>query len=75
MPRRQSYLCSSTIEHAPSGLRKVAGEEISLEELQAAGQSDEDIERLIADGALEGEFDGATVEEAELRAAAAKANS
>ncbi len=67
---KKSYLCTSTIEHAPSRLRKEAGEEITLEELRLAGQSDEDIERLIADGALDGEYNGHTRAEQELRAQA-----
>jgi len=54
---KRSYLCSSTIEHAPSGLRKEPGEEVTLDELRAAGQSDEDIERLLADGALDGKLE------------------
>lgn len=64
----KSYRCSSTIVHAPSGLNKIAGETVTLEELRAAGQSDEDIERLVADGALDGEYDGHTPTEELLRA-------
>jgi len=67
---KKSYLVTSTLVHRPSGLEKAAGETVTLAELREAGQSDEDIERLLASGALDGSYDGFTPAEQELRSAA-----
>jgi len=47
------FLVLHPIAYDSAGFRKESGEKVSLKELQTAGQSDEDVERLLAAGALE----------------------
>lgn len=55
--RKDRFVALSAIEYAPGELRLDPGDPVTREELHAAGQSDEDIDYLLACDALAHEGD------------------